>query len=67
MVYIFTAMLTQFITTYYAFRWRTAMNDFYVEHWHRLRHIGGASQRIQKDTQKFARLWRASGRAWFRR
>jgi peptide/bleomycin uptake transporter len=54
MVYIATAVLTQFITSHYVFRWRTAMNDFYVEHWHRLRHIEGASQRIQEDTQKFA-------------
>src|SRR5215212_4391221 len=54
MVYIFTAVLTQFITSHYVFRWRTAMNDFYVEHWLRLRHIEGASQRVQEDTQKFA-------------
>ena len=54
MVYIMTAVLTAFITSHYVFRWRTAMNDFYVEHWERLRHIEGASQRIQEDTQKFA-------------
>ena len=30
------------------------MNDYYVAHWERLRHIEGASQRIQEDTQKFA-------------
>jgi peptide/bleomycin uptake transporter len=30
------------------------MNDFYVDHWHRLRHIEGASQRIQEDTQRFS-------------
>ena len=54
MVYIMTAVLTAFITSHYVFRWRTAMNDFYVAHWQRLRHIEGASQRIQEDTQKFA-------------
>ena len=54
MVYIMTAVLTNFITSHYVFRWRTAMNDFYVEHWHRLHHIEGASQRIQEDTQKFS-------------
>ena len=54
MVYIMTAVLTSFITSHYVFRWRTAMNDFYVDHWHRLRHIEGASQRIQEDTQKFS-------------
>ena len=54
MVYIMTAVLTAFITSHYVFRWRHAMNDFYVEHWERLRHIEGASQRIQEDTQKFS-------------
>ena len=54
MVYIITAVFTAFITSHYVFRWRTAMNDYYVEHWHRLRHIEGASQRIQEDTQRFA-------------
>lgn len=54
MVYIMTAVLTAFITSHYVFRWRQAMNDFYVDHWERLRHIEGASQRIQEDTQKFA-------------
>ncbi len=39
MVYIFTAVLTAFFTSHYVFRWRTAMNEFYVEHWQRLRHI----------------------------
>ena len=54
MVYIATAVLNAFITSHYVFRWRTAMNDYYVANWHRLRHIEGASQRIQEDTQKFA-------------
>lgn len=54
LVYITTAVLTAFITSHYVFRWRTAMNDFYVANWHRLRHIEGASQRIQEDTQRFA-------------
>src|SRR3954468_22231580 len=54
MVYIMTAVLTAFVTSHYVFRWRTAMNDWYVANWHRLRHIEGASQRIQEDTQRFA-------------
>jgi peptide/bleomycin uptake transporter len=53
-VYIATAVLSAFITSHYVFRWRTAMNDYYVANWHRLRHIEGASQRIQEDTQRFA-------------
>ena len=30
------------------------MNDHYVTNWQRLRHIEGASQRVQDDTQRFA-------------
>src|SRR5882672_9226074 len=54
LVYITTAVLLAFVTSHYVFRWRTAMNDYYVANWHRLRHIEGASQRIQEDTQRFA-------------
>ncbi|MDP1750329.1 MAG: peptide antibiotic transporter SbmA [Reyranella sp.] len=54
LVYITTAVLAAFVTSHYVFRWRTAMNDYYTANWHRLRHIEGASQRIQEDTQRFA-------------
>jgi peptide/bleomycin uptake transporter len=54
LVAITTAVSTAFVTSHYIFRWRTAMNDYYVANWHRLRHIEGASQRIQEDTQRFA-------------
>jgi peptide/bleomycin uptake transporter len=54
LIYVTTAVLNTFITSHYVFRWRTAMNDYYVANWHRLRHIEGASQRIQEDTQRFA-------------
>ena len=54
MVAITTSVLTSFVSSHYIFRWRTAMNDFYVANWQRLRHIEGASQRVQEDTQRFA-------------
>ncbi len=54
MVYIFSAVLTAFITSHYIFRWRMAMNDHYAANWQRLRHIEGASQRVQEDTMRFA-------------
>ncbi|MBV8393149.1 MAG: peptide antibiotic transporter SbmA [Alphaproteobacteria bacterium] len=54
MTYIFSAVVTAFITSHYIFRWRTAMNDLYAAHWQRLRHIEGASQRVQEDTMRFA-------------
>ena len=43
------------------FRWRTAMNDYYVANWPRLRHIEGASQRVQEDTMRFARTMEGLG------
>lgn len=54
LVAITTSVVTDFITSHYIFRWRTAMNDYYVANWQRLRHIEGASQRVQEDTQRFA-------------
>lgn len=43
-------------TSHYVFRWRTAMNEYYTEHWEKLRHIEGASQRVQEDTMRFATI-----------
>ncbi|MEZ5810684.1 MAG: peptide antibiotic transporter SbmA [Rhizobiaceae bacterium] len=54
MTYVFVASLFDFFVQHYVFRWRTSMNDFYTSHWQRLRHIEGASQRIQEDTMRFA-------------
>ena len=54
LVSITASVVTEFITSHYIFRWRTAMNDYYVANWQRLRHIEGASQRVQEDTQRFA-------------
>jgi len=47
-------VVTRFFVSHYIFRWRTAMNDFYMGHWARLRHIEGASQRVQEDTMRFS-------------
>jgi peptide/bleomycin uptake transporter len=53
-VYVMVSALSSFLVSHYIFRWRTAMNDYYVSHWSRLRNIEGASQRIQEDTMRFA-------------
>ncbi len=45
---------TAFFTSHYVFRWRTAMNNFYVSHWSKLRNVEGAAQRVQEDTMRFA-------------
>ncbi|MFB2588382.1 peptide antibiotic transporter SbmA [Acinetobacter sp. c1-l78] len=55
MVYVTIYVLNTFFVSHYVFRWRTAMNDYYTSHWEKLRHIEGASQRIQEDTMRFAK------------
>ncbi|MDH4571227.1 peptide antibiotic transporter SbmA [Salinicola acroporae] len=43
-----------FFVSHYIFRWRTAMNDYYMAHWSQLRHVEGAAQRVQEDTMRFS-------------
>ena len=54
LVAVTVGVMTRFFVSHYIFRWRTAMNDFYVANWSRLRTIEGASQRVQEDTMRFA-------------
>ena len=51
----------RFFVSHYIFRWRTAMNDYYVSLWPKVRHIEGASQRIQEDTMRFASIMEGLG------
>ena len=61
MVYVTIAVFNLFFVSHYIFRWRTAMNDYYTAFWHKLRHIEGASQRIQEDTMRFAKTTESLG------
>lgn len=61
MVYVTFAVINLFFVSHYVFRWRTAMNDYYTSNWNKLRHIEGASQRIQEDTMRFARTLEGLG------
>ena len=54
LVAVVVGVMTRFFVSHYIFRWRTAMNDFYIAHWQQLRTIEGASQRVQEDTMRFA-------------
>ena len=56
MVAVTLAIINVFFTSHYVFRWRTAMNEYYVMHWEKLRHVEGASQRIQEDTMRFSTI-----------
>lgn len=53
-----------FFTSHYVFRWRTAMNDYYMTHWPRLRDVEGAAQRVQEDTMRFAGIVEGLGSAF---
>ena len=61
MVGVTLSVFTAFFTNHYVFRWRNAMNDFYLSKWDKLRHIEGASQRVQEDTMRFANILEGLG------
>ena len=59
--YIVFMPLKFYFTSHYIFRWRNAMNDFYVNKWSDVRSIEGASQRIQEDTMLFSKIMQSIG------
>lgn len=61
LVWMLIYVVTRFGVSHYIFRWRTAMNSYYTSQWPRLRHVEGASQRIQEDTMLFARITEGLG------
>ena len=58
---IFLFVATRFFVSHFIFRWRNAMNDYYTAQWSQVRHIEGASQRIQEDTMRFASIMEGLG------
>ncbi|RLP23240.1 peptide antibiotic transporter SbmA [Mesorhizobium sp. YM1C-6-2] len=58
------SVLNAFLVSHWVFRWRNAMNDYYMSHWDRLRHIEGASQRVQEDTMRFSQIMEGLGTAF---
>ena len=50
------SVFTRFFVSHWIFRWRTAINNYYLSMWERVRHIEGASQRVQEDTMRFASI-----------
>ena len=59
--YVLVAVLLSFFTKHWVFRWRDAMNGYYMAHWPTLRHIEGASQRVQEDTKRFSAIMESLG------
>ena len=56
MIAITVSVFTRFFVSHWVFRWRTAINDYYTSKWERVRHIEGASQRVQEDAMRFANI-----------
>lgn len=54
LIAVVIGVMNNFFVSHYVFRWRSAMNEYYMENWQRLRHIEGAAQRVQEDTMRFA-------------
>ncbi|MDC1208649.1 peptide antibiotic transporter SbmA [Litorivicinus sp.] len=65
-LYVVIAVILEFFIRHYVFRWRTAMNDYYMDHWDELRSIEGSAQRVQEDTMRFARIVESLGVAFLR-
>ena len=65
-IYIVIAVILEFYIRHYVFRWRTAMNDYYMGNWPQIRSIEGAAQRVQEDTMRFARIVEGLGVAFMR-
>jgi len=63
-IWITIRVLNNFFVSHYIFRWRTAMNNYYTSKWKQVRHIEGASQRVQEDTMAFARIMEGLGVAF---
>jgi peptide/bleomycin uptake transporter len=55
-VWMIVYVFTRYFVSHYVFRWRTAMNDYYISRWSDIRRIEGAAQRVQEDTMRFASI-----------
>ena len=60
--YVFLAMFTSWFTRIYGLRWREAMTFSFIPRWRTVEEeIEGASQRIQEDCNRFARIVESLG------
>jgi peptide/bleomycin uptake transporter len=58
-------VLLAFLTSHYVFRWRKAMNIYYMRYWPAIRTTEGAAQRVQEDTMRFATIVEDLGTSLF--
>nr|WP_210316236.1 SbmA/BacA-like family transporter [Devosia oryzisoli] len=62
---ILVSVMLAFFTSHYVFRWRKAMNFYYMSYWPAIRQTEGAAQRVQEDTMRFASIVEDLGTAFF--
>ena len=62
---ILVLVILAFFTSHYVFRWRKAMNFYYMEYWPKIRTTEGAAQRVQEDTMRFAQIVEDLGSSFF--
>ncbi len=60
-MFIAVIVVFRYFVSHWIFRWRNAMNNYYMERWKQVRHIEGASQRVQEDTMRFAGIMEGLG------
>lgn len=64
---IFIGMFSSYFASHYAFRWREAMTKNFIPRWRNTAEdVEGASQRVQEDCARFARLLESMGLGLFR-
>ncbi|AMO57064.1 hypothetical protein GZ77_00930 [Endozoicomonas montiporae] len=55
--YVLLRVTSSYLSQHYCFRWRQAMTEAYMPFWQKVEHdVEGASQRMQEDPQRFARV-----------
>lgn len=62
---ILVLVVLAFLTSHYVFRWRKAMNSYYMQYWPAIRTTEGAAQRVQEDTMRFAQIVEDLGTSFF--
>lgn len=65
-IFVAVAVVLEYFVKHWVFRWRSALTLFYSANWHKVRHIEGASQRVQDDTYRFAKIMEGLGVSFMR-
>lgn len=60
-IYVLVSTCLKWFASHFIFRWRTALNQHYMQHWNAIKHIEGAAQRVQDDAMRFAALMEKLG------